>query len=97
MLEIIALIFLCRRIGAKAIQKGQPKGKWQAFTVIAWIVFEIVGAVIGFSISHDLILAGMLGLACATGGYLLAKYRLDQYQDIPDENWMDRLGKEDRG
>lgn len=95
MIEIIALIFLARRIGNKAILKNQPKGRWQLYVVLAWIGFEIVGAVIGMLISGDLILAALLGLGTAVGGYLLVDHRLSQFPDKVDETWIDRLGKQD--
>ena len=95
MIEIIALFFLARRIGNKAISKNQPKGRWQVYLVLAWIGFEIVGAVIGMLISGDMILAALLGLGTAVGGYLLVDYRLSQIPDKVDETWIDRLGKQD--
>ncbi len=97
-MDIIALIYLTYRIGLKAALKGQPKLRWRLFTVLAWVSFEIAGILIGFSISHNIYMAGLLGLAGGAGGYLLAKYRLDQLPDnMQNEHWTDRLGKEDRG
>ncbi len=95
MLEIIILIFLTRRIGAKAFQKRQPKGKWQAAVVFGWLGFEIFGGMIGYAISRQILLAAFLALACAPGGYLLAKYRLDQYPDAQNNDWADRIGEHD--
>lgn len=95
MIEIIALIFLARRIGNKAVLKGQPKGRWQLYVVLAWIGFEIIGAIIGMLISGDMILAALLGLGTAVGGYLLVNHRLDQMPDKLDESWLDRLGRND--
>lgn len=96
MIEIIALFLLARRIGQKAALKGQPKGRWQLYVVLAWIGFEILGAMIGFMISQDFVLAALLGLGAAVGGYLLVDYRLSQLPDKLDESWMDRLGKQDQ-
>ena len=43
MLEIIALIFLTREIGKIATKKGLKPVTWKIYTVIAWIVSEIIG------------------------------------------------------
>lgn len=91
MLEIIALIFLTRRIGDLAEQKGESKGKWKAFTVLAWFGFEIVGIIIGMALMGEdlMIVAILMGLLCAFGGYLLVKYMLEQKPDV--DNSMDDL------
>lgn len=96
MIEIIALILLARRIGKKAVLKGQPKGRWQLYVVLAWLGFELMGAMIGMLISGDIILAALLGLGAAVGGYLLVDHRLSRIPDQVDDNWIDRLGRDDR-
>ena len=94
MLDIIVLIFLSRRIGALATLKGQKPGLWKLYLVLAWLGFEILGLSIGILISKNLIMAILLGLASAFGGFLLIQYRLEQLPNIQEENWMDRLGKQ---
>ena len=47
MLEIIALIFLCKMNGALAIKKGLKPGTWKFYTILAWLVTEITGMIIG--------------------------------------------------
>jgi hypothetical protein len=98
-LDIIAIIFFTYWIGPKARAKGQPVLRWRWFVVLTWVTFEIIGGMIGLMISKNFILASLLGFACGFGGYLLAKYRLDQLPDLSkkDEHWMDRMGKDDRG
>jgi hypothetical protein len=95
MIELIILFFLTRSIGRLAMQKGQNPGRWKLYTVLAWIGFEFVGAFIGVSISHNLILGMLLGLGCAFGGYLLMKYQLDKMPDVSDD-WLQRLGNDDQ-
>jgi len=94
-MDIIALFFLARYIGQKAIRKGLPKGRWILYTVLAWIGLELMGAVAGLMISGDIIRAGLLGLAAGFGGFLLVNHRLNQMPDKLDESWIDRLGKQD--
>ena len=71
MLEIIALIFLTRKIGLIAERKGLKPGTWKFYTVLAWFVAEIIGMVIGVSLfGQELIPLMLFGLFCAFGGYL---------------------------
>jgi hypothetical protein len=95
MIELFALIFLTRKIGDLAGQKGQRPGRWKLYMVLCWFGFEFAGAVVGMIISQNIFLAFLLGLACAAGGYLLMKYKLDQMPDIQPD-WLDQIGKPDR-
>ena len=47
MLEIIVLIFLTKRIGEIAVQKGLPAGWWKFYAVLGWVGGEIIGVVLG--------------------------------------------------
>ena len=47
MLEIIILIFLTREIGRLAHSKGLKSGTWKIYTVVGWIVLEIIGVIGG--------------------------------------------------
>ena len=99
MLEIILLVVLCRRIGLKALNKGQEKGRWQLFTVLAWIGFEVIGLMISLALNpHNMIMAGIFGPVFGFGGYLLMNYRLDQMPDKKEDmrHWMDRIGQDDQ-
>ena len=95
MLEIILLIFLCKKIGNIAEKKGQKRGQWQFITVATWIGFEFIGAVIaiilfGFDKSNLLGLEAF-ALISAFGGYLLVKMALEKRPDILD-NEIDNIG-----
>ena len=96
MLEIIALFFLARKIGELAYEKGQPTGKWKLFLVLAWIGFEILGAIIGIVLfgGENLIGLGLFAIACAFGGYLLVRSIL---MKMPDDfsNEIDSIGREE--
>jgi hypothetical protein len=66
MLEIIGLVFLSRRNGRVAAEKGYNKGPIIAMTVALWVGMEILGLVIGLSVSDEfgtIILCGILGAA----------------------------------
>ncbi len=93
MLEIIALIFLCRSIGELAYRKGEPTGKWKLFVVLAWIGFEILGAVIGSMLFGQGNIIGLLlfMLVCAFGGYLVARSILMRMPDDIDTD-IDSIG-----
>lgn len=47
MLEIIGIIILARYIGKIIREKGRKPGWYQFMTVMFWLVFELIGAVIG--------------------------------------------------
>jgi len=90
MLEIIILIFLTRNIGNLAIQKGLPPTKWKWITVGYWFLFEFMGAFVGImAFGQDNFFGLMLfSVACAFGGFLLVKYRLEK---LPDNNMDDEI------
>ena len=72
MLEIIALIFLCKRNGALATTKGLKPGTWKMYTILAWIVAEFIGIGIGISMfgKQNLLTVGMVGTDKPTLIYL---------------------------
>lgn len=47
MLEILLVIYLCRRIGARLQKKRRPSGWFKFFVVVAWFGGEFVGGVMG--------------------------------------------------
>jgi hypothetical protein len=87
MIEIIALIILCKRNGNLAIKKGLRSGTWKWFTVLAWIVAEIIGLMLAVALfGRENILGIMsLGLVSAFGGYLYIKFLLEKKPDSFDE------------
>jgi len=46
MLEILALVFVCRAVGRIARDKGRGAIGYQVMAVLLWFGFEVVGAVI---------------------------------------------------
>ena len=97
MLEIIALIFLCKRNGDLATQKGLKPGIWKMYTVLAWIMAEFVGLGIGLSMfgKQNLLQVGMVGIFTAFGGYLLVKYILENKPDNTFEDEVKKIGVDD--
>jgi hypothetical protein len=96
MLEIIALIFLTKNMGALAVQKGLKPGTWKLYTVLCWFGAEIVGAVLGFLIFGEEGMFGaiLLGLACAVASYFILKANLQKKPDSMDDD-INRIGVED--
>lgn len=90
MLEIIVLIFLCKKIGELAIQKGQNPRKWKWFTVINWIVFQILGFIIGVNL-FGVDMSNVFGLMAfaimsAFGGYLMVRRNLERLPDVENQS-----------
>jgi hypothetical protein len=96
MLEIIALIFLCKKNGNLAIQKGLKPGLWKWYTVLAWIVAEMVGVILGMGFFGQGNIPGLMliGIASAFGGYLFIKYVLERKPDTFDDD-INSIGIDD--
>lgn len=98
MLEIVLLYFLTRNNGRLAEQKGEPKSRWQLYTVLAWFGLEIVGVAVGILFLGEdmLVLAALLGLLGGFGGYLLVRHNLEQRPDAPatQEDLIEQIGED---
>lgn len=96
MLEIIALVFLTKNIGALAAQKGLKPGTWKLYTVLAWFGAEIAGVVFGLiAFGEDgMFGAILLGLALAVASYFVLKANLQKKPDTMDED-INRIGVSD--
>ena len=94
MIEIIVLYFLTKRMGELATRKGLPTRKWKVNTVVAWILFELIGVVIGMAFFGSGNLYGLMlfGLACAFGGYLTVRYILENKPDETIDDDINRIG-----
>jgi hypothetical protein len=81
MLEIILLIFLCKKIGEMAINKGLNPRRWKFYTIISWIIFEMLGCVTGMALfgfdKNNLLELFSFSILCAFGGFLLVRFRLE--------------------
>ena len=100
-LEIIALVFLCKKNGNLAMQKGLRATPWKWYTVLAWIVAEMFGIIIAMAfygslaaIQQNLFGISALGLASAFGGYLFVKFLLEKKPDNFDED-INSIGTDD--
>ena len=72
MIEILFLVFLCKRLGAILRAKARSAGGYQALLVVAWFAGEILGALVFGVILQDgsgqfpvgAYFGGPLGAAC---------------------------------
>ena len=96
MIEVIALIFLCRINGRLATRKGLKASTWRLYTILAWIAAEIVGVVMGLLLFGQSNIGGLMlfSVACAFGGFLFIKYLLDQRPDSLEDD-IERVGIDD--
>ncbi len=94
MIEIILLFILTKQMGALAVKKGLPRGRWKFITVIAWLVFEMIGIILGIIFFGQGNLIGLMafGLVCAFGGYLTVKYNLEKRPDEKINDDINRIG-----
>jgi hypothetical protein len=72
MLEIIALVFLCRANSKAAKECGRRGGVAIAVTVALWFGLELIGMVIGFTLFGTTPGAYVLALVFAVGGGVLS-------------------------
>ncbi len=104
MVEIIALIFLCKKNGQLALQKGLPAGRWKMFTILYWLLAELLGVLLGVSLfgmpaqpftPGDLMGLSSIGLVSAFGGYLLVRARLENHPDATIDEDIDKIDVND--
>ena len=100
-LEIIALVFLCKKNGQLAVLKGLMPSAWKWYTVLAWIIAEMTGIILAAAyygqietIKENIIGVSSFGLVCAFGGYLFIKFLLDKKPDNFDEETT-RIGADE--
>lgn len=96
MLEIIALIFLTKKMGNLALQKGLKSGTWKLYTVLAWFAGEMLGVFVGLFIfeQDNLVSLMLMGIAGALGGYFILKSALEKKPDDFDDD-INRIGVDD--
>ena len=95
-IEIIALIFLCKRNGELALQKGLKVRSWKLYTIAAWVVAEFFGCMLGLlmfgqsdikSMSQLMVFQiSIVALFCAFGGYLFIRHNLEKKPDHLEED-----------
>ena len=97
MLEVIALYFLCKKNGTLASQKGLNPRSCKWYTILSWILTEMIGVIMGITFYGESNLVGVmsLGIISAFGGYLIIKYILEKKpnlnKDDIDHNRVDEL------
>lgn len=96
MIEIITLIFLCKRMGILAKQKGLNPRIWWFNTIGAWIVAEMIGVFLGLALFGQDNLPGLMALALvsAFGGYLIVKAILEKKPDSLEDD-IEKIGVDD--
>jgi hypothetical protein len=96
MLEVIALIFLTRRMGYLAIRKGLNPLSWKLYTVLAWILAELTGCILAMLLfgNTNYVAIFSIGLLSAFGGYLIVRAILEKRPDHTEED-VNRIGIDD--
>lgn len=87
MLEIIALIFLSKKVGHMAEQKGLKPSTWKLYNVLAWVSVEILVIFIMLLVlGKDLsILAALFGIGAGYCSHLLIIRSLNNMPDAESE------------
>jgi len=95
MLEIIALIFLTKEIGKIAAQKGLKPITWKIYTIIAWVVSEIIGVVVGVMIFgvNNVVSVILVGITFAITSFFIIKAQLYKLPDQTFDDDINNLGQ----
>ena len=95
MLEIIILFFLTKKIGVLAVSKGLSAGRWKLNLVLAWIVAELLGAIIALVVfgKDNLFSALLIAIACAISTYFIIINYLNKLPDVIDEEDLNNIGR----
>jgi hypothetical protein len=90
MLEIIAIIYLTRKIGLLAETKGLKPARWKFYMVLGWILFEFAGIIAGVLIfgKDNLVSIILLAYAFAITAYFILRAHLSK---LPDTVWGDDI------
>jgi hypothetical protein len=94
MLDIIVLIFLTREIGRIAYAKGLKPLTWKIYTVLSWLVSEIIGIWVGILIfgTDNLVSIILVGIMFAITSYFIIKAQLKKLPDHFDDD-INNIGK----
>ena len=86
MLEIIALVFLCRNIGNLAERKGLKRGWWMFYTVLAWVVAEFIGVVFAILVfqTEETLALYLFAIIFAVASYFILKAVLSRKPDVDE-------------
>lgn len=98
MLDIIALFFLCRMNGKLASKKGLKSLHWKLYTILAWVIAEFIGLILGVAIlgfaKEVFFNLLFIGIASAFGGYLIVRAILEKKPDALDDE-INTIGVDD--
>lgn len=87
MLEILAIVFLGKKIAELAEEKGESPKKWKGIMIGSWFGAEILGIVIFAStvgIGDDTIFpAAITGIACGLASYFIVRSMLSSKPNTP--------------
>jgi hypothetical protein len=89
MIEILAIIYLCGKIGNLADRKGVKRGAWQFYTVLAWLGAEVFGILVGIMIFREngFAPAVILGYALAIGSFFILRAVLLKKPDVVEPSF----------
>ncbi|RNI36293.1 hypothetical protein EFY79_11485 [Hanamia caeni] len=90
MLDLIVLYFLTKEIGRIALRKGLKPIRWKIYTVVSWLVSEIIGLIFGLMIfkPDNIFSIIMVALTFAVTSYFIIKAQLNR---LPDNNFDDDI------
>lgn len=96
MLEILAIIFLSKKNGKLAEKKGLKASTWILYSVLCWIGFEVIGAIIGILAfgQENFLPTYLLALALAVSSYFFIRSVLNKKPDTLEDD-INKIGVRD--
>ncbi|MDP4283085.1 MAG: hypothetical protein Q8891_01575 [Bacteroidota bacterium] len=96
MIEIIVLVFLTKEIGKLAHAKGLKPGIWKIYTILGWIISEIIGIIVGVMIfgKDNLFSVILVGLTFAITSYFIIKAQLSKLPDQSLDDDINNIGNQ---
>lgn len=97
MLEILALVYITRIIGALAARKGLKEGRWKLYTVLLWFLAELTGMFTGIATigMDNMLFPALLGYGLAIIAILILKNNLSRRPDADALDGFDFNKKEE--
>ncbi len=94
MLEIIAIIYLSRKIGHLAESKGLKPVKWKFLLVIGWILFELIGFLVGVILfgKDNLVSIILVAYTFAITAYFIVRAHLNKLPDAELDDDINEIG-----
>jgi L-asparagine transporter-like permease len=95
MIDLIVLFFLTKEIGKLSLQKGVNPLTWKIYTIVSWLISEILGFIVALMIfeKDNIISIVLVGFLFAITSYFIIKAQLNKLPDQNSEDDINNIGR----